>query len=171
MNKVVVFLVLGIFFSVIGIYIFQNFTPLDTEKIQEIVVAEEIEDGDWESLNSKIQELARRGVITEYLSSSAYLGLLSLLSAVFSFFTLLHLLVDKLFFKNFYETPSLFNAVRRGIFLDIAILLVIYMHIVRLELYMIILAPVTVFVAELVFTSYFKTHKKQEVKTASDRTL
>ena len=42
-----------------------------------------------------------------------------LILTVTSFFTFLHLLVDKLFFRKFYENPRIFLAIRRGVLLGI----------------------------------------------------
>lgn len=41
------------------------------------------------------------------------------LALVASIFTVFHLIIDKLFFRKFYEEPKIFVAVRRGILLGI----------------------------------------------------
>lgn len=86
---------------------------------------------DWERLDQRLEDrdiktqdetvdfvvdYYRRGLLSEYINKGnvGIMGL-SLFLIVFGGFSLLHLILDKLFFKKFYQEPEVVTAMRRGI--------------------------------------------------------
>lgn len=166
MRKGLIFLVIGIFFVGVSVYIFQTFSPFDPVALNELIHAKEISPGDWETLNAELSLLITNGAIMSYLSSNALLGGFTVLAAIFCFFNVLHLGIDKLFFKNFYEAPSLFDALRRGILFIIGVGAVIYMKLVLIDMYVIVLVPVILIIGEVIFNAYLKpVIKRKTVRT------
>jgi ABC-type glycerol-3-phosphate transport system permease component len=156
MKNAAVLLISGIFFAIVAIYIMQTSSPFDSQAIQELIVAQQIKPGDWEALNLGLMEVAAKGFLLNYLNSNAYLGIAMLAAAVIGFFGAFHMAIDKFFFKNFYEKPSLFNALRRGVLLALSLLLVLYMKLQLIEVIVIILVPVVVLIVELIFSQYIR---------------
>lgn len=167
MRKVLIFLVIGIFFAGVSVYIFQTFSPFDPVALNELIHAKEISPGDWETLNAELSVLITNGAIMSYLSSNALLGGFTILAALFCFFNVLHLGIDKLFFKNFYEPPALFDALRRGALFVIGVAAVVYMKLVLIDPYVVILVPVILIIGEIIFGVYLKPF----IKRKTDRTL
>jgi hypothetical protein len=90
---------------------------------------------DWSRLDGRLQERRiesqvetkefvvdyyRRGLLTEYIDMQNA-GLLggAMFLTVFGATSLLHLIIDKLFFKKFYQEPEVVTALRRGLILAV----------------------------------------------------
>lgn len=74
------------------------------------------------------EELRGTGLVYNILNKDNFYGMLIMFSLfVLSTFASLHLFIDKIFFKRFYEQPNLIIALRRGVmlgmFLDLLILM------------------------------------------------
>ena len=141
MRRVALYLFLGIIFSVLSFYLIQELSPFDTQKLEEIV---------------EIQNIIDRGLVFSYLSENAYIIGGSILASIFFIFISIHLFIDKLFFKNFYENASSFDAIRRGFLLILAIVFLIFSKLSKAENYVLILIVLLPFLLEFVYVFYFK---------------
>lgn len=108
-------LFVSIFFLGITYYFFVEVSPFDEAKIEEIVVANELKPGDEEALFFELDFIIERGLVMEYLSSNAYVGLASLATFFTLIFFALNLIIDKLFFKTLIDPPDYSLALRRSL--------------------------------------------------------
>lgn len=130
--------------------------------VQQLIVDKDIGPDDGKLLNEEIRSLIDRGLIINYLSSNAYLLAISLLASVMCFFVCIHLFIDKLFFKNFYENASIFIAMRRGLLLCISIGAIVLFNLYRVESYVLFLVPIAAVTIEGVFMFNSKNKQKKE---------
>lgn len=145
---------MGIVLLVFARYFAYTLSPFDLEAIQEISDARKIAPGDWKELDSEISNLVERGLILEYLSENAYVGTSLFLSGVFFIFTALHLFIDKLFFKFFYEKASITLAFRRAFILCIGIFFIFYFRLKSMPSEYLLLIPVMCILLEYALSKY-----------------
>jgi|SRR5690606_23158868 len=162
MRRVVIYLIIGIFFGLIAYFLIHELSPFKMELLHELVESEGIAKGDFASLNSEIQNLIDRGLILSFLSENAYIVGFCILASIFFIFTAIHLVIDKVFFKNFYENPSHFDALRRGFLLVLSLALAVFAKLSRAEVYIILLIFIVAILGEVVFVMYFKDRKRTE---------
>lgn len=160
MKRVVILLALGVFLLFLARYFFVNFSPFNLNQIQHLIEANNIKPGEWDVLNSTIQILIDKNQIIEYLSNNALIASAVFISGILCIFIGLHLIIDKFFFKNFYEKASIFDAVRRGILFCVAISLTVYLKLYGLDLQTILLIDLLLIVVEILFFHYIKPHIK-----------
>ncbi|MEO6728318.1 MAG: hypothetical protein ABIM99_00185 [Candidatus Dojkabacteria bacterium] len=164
MKQFVVFLVIGIFFGLFSKYILSSpdISPLNLEMVQQLITDKSIGPDDSKKLDEAIHEVIDRGLIINYLSTNAYLLAFSLLATVLCFFVCIHLFVDKLFFKNFYEGASIFIAIRRGLLLCLSIGAIVFFKLYKVETYVLFLVPVAALTIEGVFMFNSKARQAKE---------
>ena len=160
MKRVVILLALGIFLLFVARYFFINFSPFNLVQLQHLIEANNIKPGEWDSLDGTIQVLIEKNQILNYLSNNALITFTIFIGGILSIFIGLHLVIDKFFFKNFYEKASLFDAVRRGILFCLAISLTIYLKLYGFDLQTVLLVDVLIVVLEIIFFYYIKPHLK-----------
>ncbi|MEP7103941.1 MAG: hypothetical protein ABI721_04515 [Candidatus Dojkabacteria bacterium] len=170
MRHFFVFFIVGVFFAFIARYMIvsPDISPLNLDMVQKLIEEKNIGVDDSKQLNAEIQSLIDRGLILSYLSPNAYLLAVSILASIFCFFSSIHLFVDKLFFKNFYEKASLFNATRRGLLLCISIGAVVYLRLYRVEDYVLILVPIAAVAIEAIFFFNSKSRIKKMEEVPED---
>ncbi|GAB4284330.1 MAG: hypothetical protein Kow0081_1400 [Candidatus Dojkabacteria bacterium] len=127
LRLVTIFFFIGVFLSGITLFFFHDISPFRKDKLEELILVREIEDKDFDTLNAEIKNLISQGLIVDYLSPNAYVGFFLVLSSVFMFALSIHLAVDKLFFRKFFEKPSLIVAIRRSFLLTSALAILIYL--------------------------------------------
>lgn len=116
MKKMFIFVGLTIFFLIFSVYVINNYSPLNLDRLQNDADSKGLQRGDREKFDQIVDELISSQLIFSYLTEIAYIAFLLLLAGIWSFFVFLHLLIDKLFFKLFYEEPSYAIAYRRGFY-------------------------------------------------------
>lgn len=171
MKNVLVFAILGGFFSLVLFYIFKEFSPFELSKLEELIKINSLAPGEWDKLNQLLKEQFDKGLIFQYLSSTAYFAFGIALAAIFSFFAAIHLFIDKLFFRSFYEKPSLFDAIRRAGLFVFAIGLMLFMKLSLLDNLYILLVPVATLVIEIILVSHIKPFVKGKIKTQPQENL
>lgn len=164
MRRVLIYLVFGITFISIGLFLAGELSPFDTSKIEELIISENIVSGDLETLNSKLSEIEERGLLLNFFSENAYIVGGIILLGIFMLFAGIHLVIDKIFFKNFYEKPSHFDALRRAFLLIISITSLAYSKITNADEILFVLSILTPIMFEIVFKLYFKKDNQIEVK-------
>ncbi len=170
MRQFIVFLVVGIFFGIFSRYILTSpdISPLNLEMVQQLITDKGIGPDDSKQLDVEIQNLIDKGIIINYLSTNAYLMAFSILATIFCFFVCIHLFVDKLFFKNFYENASLYVAIRRGFLLCLSLGAIVFFRLYRVETYVLFLVPLAAFTIEGVFIFSFKSRHRKEEEAPED---
>lgn len=160
MKRVTIFFSSGVFFFLIARYIFENLSPFKLDLLQEQVVLNNIQPQDWDAFNKLIADLIYNKQILNYLSYNAYFGSILFLIGLFCFFTSIHLVVDKIFFKDFFVKASLFDAVRRSLIFTFAIFISIYSNLYGLSTEIIVLINILLILSEIIFAYYFKQNLK-----------
>jgi len=151
MKSVFIFLTIGVFFSLLSAFIVQNFSPFDSQKVEELIKSSNIQSDSADQLDSALRDLVSNGLILDYLSSNAYLSLFTIAAGLISFLTSIHLFLDKVFFKSLWDSPSIFNAVRRASLLVISLVIATYLRFLKVESLTIFLVPATAIFAEIIF--------------------
>lgn len=94
--------------------------PLDQDKVEELIALRGYTNRN--EVYREIASLVGQGIIWDYLSFGSLLPVVLLgLASVGSLFISLHLLIDKLFFKEFYRPPNLAIAIRRAVLVTVAL--------------------------------------------------
>ena len=130
MRRVIIALFLSFLFIGIGIYISSNTSPFNLESVKSIAQTDNLLTD--QAFSQKFGDYISNGFIWDLLDVKQFnswvlvwsLGAISL----FSFF---HLLIDKLFFRKFYEEPSIFDAIRRGFLIVIIFVGAIYLKLIN----------------------------------------
>lgn len=155
----------GVTLSVIALFYIRSHSPFDIDKLQTYAVENEIAEDDNESLLFLIRDLKEEGRITEYLSTSAYAGFGIVVAALMFFFSCIHLAIDKLFFKEFYENPSVYLAVRRTIFFGLTCFGIIYFIIINASFIEVSSILLLAGGLEALFNMNFDKHLRSYIKT------
>lgn len=163
-RKVAILFVIGLFAFGLSFYIVKNLSPLDFEKLQEIANEKQIDEDDEKSLNNEIHLIIERGFIFQYLTPSAYAALFLFMTSIFFLFSSLHMLIDKLFFKKFYEYPSNFMAFRRAFLLAITLGTILFMNLYGFDLPTIGISILLAFLMEVMFLLFWKRSPMKESK-------
>lgn len=114
-------------------YFFDELSPINQDVLERIVIQEEIEIGDEGILYNVIEELIASGRWPIIVNSNIYTVLTIIFISLSCFFIAVHISVDKLFFKKFYETPNYHQAIRRGIIITLFTLSVITWRLLSLS--------------------------------------
>ncbi len=125
-KRITIFFILGIFFGVFAFYFTNQFSPFNVSKIQDY--ADEHEIPDEEVLTNELKTLIDEGEILDYLSSNAYIAFVMTLLSFFFLLSAIHLTIDKLFFKKFYEPASMFDALRRSLIVVVVLGILVYLN-------------------------------------------
>lgn len=168
MRRTIIWLILGIMILAFTRVFIANISPFKEGTLNELVQSKEIGPEQWEALNAELETAIERGLIFEYLSTNAYIGGFLFSLSIFCLFTSLHLFIDKLFFKNFYEKASLFDANRRALFFVLALIGMLYLLLYDAEIYVVLSAPLLSLIVEILFTKYAKEVFVQKVKRINE---
>ena len=175
MRKAVIYIILGIFFIVVAVYIIKTESPFKVDMIQDLATQQEIPRNDYDQVSKLIQSLIDRGIIFEYLSVNTYIVAALLLFGIFCLFTTMHLIVDKFFFKKFYENPTEFDAIRRALLFSLTIGLMVFFNLYRIEVYVVLSVPLFFLIFELLTGRYFKKiyekFKEKFVKSTTSKEI
>lgn len=156
LRNLTVLIILSIAFFAITYFFVSNNSPFNLEKIQEFAVEQEVDEEDFITLESLIHDLVEEGKITRYFSNNAFVGGVIFALAVSMLFGATHFFIDKLFFREFYDNASLFDAVRRGVFFGFGLIILLYLKLKGSELLEIIISAVVIIMIEVLFTKFLK---------------
>lgn len=128
MRKSLISLLIAIFFSVLLVFVSYSYSPFEDSGIQNIIQRYGITEAtEFREVISRSVDL---GVVWELLNFRVVIAWsVALAGLVISFVVFLHLTIDKLFFKQFFEQPSLSVALRRGVLVFIIIYMLLSLHI------------------------------------------
>lgn len=164
LRKATISIIIGVLFGIFA-YVFMTTNPnLNMAKLRELIETQVIEEDDFARLNEEIERLHDSGLLLNYLSPNFYVGTMLVLCSIFSIFFGIHIIFDKLFFKKFFEKPDIFDAVRRGILLCIAIALAIYFKLLNIQIEIILALPIIMVLIEYTFLKYFKNEFVRSIK-------
>lgn len=143
----------------------------NNDKLMELVDSGEIEPGQEDRLNSEIQQLIDRGLIIPYLSPNFFLIDTLILGGLLCFIFAVHLIIDKLFFKEFYQNPSIKLALRRAVIITLVLFALRILRLYRVE-FQIILIPLFIgVIAEFLFVNLFERQETKDEPEAQIRSI
>lgn len=139
-----------------------NVSPFKVDELQALINENQIGENDYEIFDNKINELIANGQIELYLESSSIIILLSTTALGFALiFFGIHTIVDKLFFKKFFERANFQVGIRRALLFTGIIIAAIILRFYRVEWNMVILLIPLFIVFELIIV-YFSSDKVDE---------
>lgn len=147
-----------------------NVSPFKVNELQALINENQIGENDYEIFDNKINELIANGQIELYLETSSVIILLITVALGFALiFFGIHTIVDKLFFKKFFEHANFQVGIRRSLLFTGVIIAAIILRFYRVEWNMVILLIPLFIVVELIIV-YFSADKSEEKQGAIDRT-
>lgn len=161
-RRIIFLCLIGFFTGAFALNIITTLSPFNIEKIEELIEDEEIAENDEDKLNEEIEKLIDDGFIFEYLSTNAYSAGVLLLVSFFTFLSAIHLSVDKLFFKKFYEEPAYGNAFRHAGFFVLWIGTVFTMNLYGFDAIAILLATIGFVLLEVFYKVFFVKKNTEE---------
>ncbi len=172
MKQVILTAATTIFFIFLFWTTTQTLTPWNLEEVEKAKIQFSLETS--EQFEEFVDDSIHLGLITQLLNmNNIVIWLVLLGAAVLSGFMSVHLFVDKLFFKRFFEQPDLWLAARRGVIMYLALVaLVILRLIAALFWYNALSVVLLAFLIELGITSFLKNRndvKPNEPAAPRDR--
>ena len=161
MRKIIVTLFLSLLLIGVGIYISVNMSPFKTDVVLQRAQTDNILTTEYFVAN--INNYITNGFIWDILDFQNFLSWLVVWSlGVIFLFSFFHLLIDKLFFRKFYEEPSLYNALRRGVFLNAILIGIIFLKLINGFFWYNILSIIVLFIClEIFILNIFKKKKPE----------
>ena len=158
-----IFLSLGVLLSILAFYFIVNSSPIPEETLQTIIQEEQIGEDEEIVLWNHLEEKAKEGLIFEYLANEVYIVFGLIAGALFFYLSSIHLVVDKLGFKKYYESANTFAAIRRSSLIIAALILFMYLYLLRTEPYIYVTAPLLLFVLEISYSLMTQRKSKPEL--------
>jgi Ca2+/Na+ antiporter len=140
----------------------KTLTPWNLEEVEKAKIQFSLETA--EQFDAFVEDSIQLGLITQLLNLNNIVIWLALLGAgVISGFMSVHLFIDKMFFKRFFEPPDLWLAARRGVIIYLAMVaLVILRLIAALFWYNALSVVLLAFLIELGITSFLKNRNADQ---------
>ncbi|MFQ5492962.1 MAG: hypothetical protein ACE5DX_02260 [Candidatus Dojkabacteria bacterium] len=156
MRNTILIVVTTFFFTALFLHVFNNVSPWNTDAVQLAIERYGLETQD--NFTEFVDQAMEFGLIWSLIDIKNLLLLLALLGgAVVSGFAVLHLIIDKLFVKKFYEKPNVSVAFRRGVLVYLVIVSLILLRLIAGLFWYNALAVLILAVSiEYAFVNYFK---------------
>jgi Na+(H+)/acetate symporter ActP len=169
MKFVVIFALLALSGVFLFIYTINSCDLLDWQALDEVLANKEIIT--QEETKDLVIDYYRRGLLPQYLKKENVIQLmLAVFMIVFGIVGCVHLLIDKLLFRKFYEEPGVWAALRRAILWAILPAGIFYLAIYNLlEFSLIVLFVLILICLEIVLSTIVPSKKKIKAKTKSEK--
>lgn len=162
MKYTVIFLILTIFFSQVTLFLFQNQSPWNKDKLNADLEDRQIETN--EQTIEYIRENLELGIVLDYVNLQNLVTLfIFLVTTIACMFACAHTFIDKLFFKKFYQEPDWRPALRRGIVVSLCIISLVTLRLIAGLTYFIAIPLIALFV----IIEYLMTQKNRVVQEES----
>lgn len=156
MRRGLLSLLIAIFFGTLLLFISTNYTPFDKDGLMNIIQRYGITE------ENELLEVIRRsielGIAWEFLDIRILISWIFIIAGfVISLFTSIHLFIDKLFFRKFFESPNIRPAIRRGVMFYFLFFAIVGLRLMgALEWYTILITGVLLATVEVVFVTATK---------------
>lgn len=155
MRRIGIAFVISLFLLGVTGYLAVTLNPLSETAINTLVQTEGIKS--QAELSTHLQVLIQKGVIWDYLNWKNILILIVVgIGAVTTTIAWTHMVFHKLFWAKFYEQPAIVIAVRRGIFVSLAIVGILITKLWAFDLYVYGLWIAFLVIVELVIWKVFQ---------------
>ncbi len=120
-RKIMLVIIIGLVFLLFGAFLSYTSSPFKEDVINDVIIKNQITEDTVNLLEDYIQDQITKGLIFDIVSRNFYLvwGLIGV--GVVFIIAGVHMFIDKLFFKKFYEPPYIIPAFRRAILFVIAV--------------------------------------------------
>jgi hypothetical protein len=141
--------------------------PLLEAKVDELVDLNGFTKAD--EVYPQISSLVAQGVIKDYVSPQRVAIVIAVaIAGITSLFMAIHTFIDKLFFKEFYRQANIWIAIRRGIFLAIALGAAIVFHFLGMAWLPALLPVPLVFIIDMLIMAIIRARKEKKLHIVSD---
>ena len=122
MKKIFIALIISIFISILFLYLANSLSPWNREVLNSYIDKYSITSGF--EFNEFVSNSISSGIIFDYLDLKNILIIALFITVAFtSILSTIHLIIDKLFFKKFYEQPNHTLAIRRSFWIPFGLIL------------------------------------------------
>jgi len=155
MKRVLIALLISIFFILLLTFISYTYSPFDQTGLENIINRYGItEENEFRQVVSRSVEL---GIAWEFIHVPNLIAwLVALAGACISLFASIHMFVDKLFTKKFFEPPELIPAIRRGILVFFVIFILIILQLLGALVWYTVAISILLLVSLEIGVVYFK---------------
>lgn len=161
MRKYIILTVLAIFLVGSAWLLLNTLSPFDEDKLQLLIAIEEIDTK--ADLVATIQDLSKKGLLIDYLNlSHVFLIGGLILVAIGIIFTLAHLLIDRFWWSKFYQQPSLTNAIRRAVLVDMGIISIVFYRLYAAPWHLAYLTLLLLIIVETLITKFLEKPKEDK---------
>lgn len=156
MKKVVISTVVFVFSLILLLYLYQSISPWNTDLINDYIEKFSIDTG--REFEEFIDDSIKAGIIFDYLDIKNVLILhIFTFLTITSFISTIHMFVDKLFFKKFFEEPDVSVAIRRSIWVSIILFMFNFIRVFGvLSIFYIVIVLIVIIIIILVELSFAK---------------
>lgn len=166
MKTVVIAFTTALFFTVLFLYVSTTLSPWNMEAVNQTILQNDLKTS--HEFTTLIEEIIDLGLLWQVIDLRNLLTWFFLFGfAIVSIFSSLHMLFDKLFFKRWFEKPTITNAIRRGLLFYLLILAILLLRLLAgLYWYNVIGVIALVIVIELVIQN-IQSHKNTSSSSIS----
>lgn len=151
----------SIFFLILFVYLTNSISPWNQTAVSEAIDVYDINSG--ENFTVFIDEVLELGLIWELISIKNLVIWISVLGGAFvSMFISIHMIIDKLFFRKFFEEPDFWMAFRRGFLIYLAFSSLLILRLIAGLVWYNALAVVILGAAIEMGFVYYHSHKKEK---------
>lgn len=171
MKKALIVLVVSAFLLGLIVYIGFNFSPYDNTKLTDIATA--VGFSDPSILTDNVDDMVAYGLVFSLIDVKVF-AVMVILSFAFVVTLVggIHMLVDKLFYKKFYEEPRIWPAVRRGVIIYLVIFGIMFFRLVGgLMLQNAALIILLGVILELLLSKFFPGNKSAPLDNSNENIM
>lgn len=156
MRRVFIFFMLSIVFFGLFSFMISNLEFMDVTKLDSF--QDEFHIQNQEDFDIVFEQIKDKGLALNYINLNNFFALIIILICLcFSTLCAIHLVVDKMFFKTFYQQPDLLPALRRGFLLSFGFCSIILLRVLAvLNIWLVISILIIIVLVEYMFMWYHK---------------
>lgn len=159
MRKYLILTALIIFWSGMSLVFVSSLNPLDTGQIDLLIQSEDIDSK--AELSDNIQELVDDGLILEYINvRNVLLVFIAVIQVILFSTALIHMVIERLLVRKFYEGVSLLTALRRGSLIATIFGGLFWLKLIATEWYVQVAYALFLLILELIITIMMMRWKK-----------
>lgn len=165
MKYIIISTIIAIFASALFIYLLNTISPFNDAVIENYIDKFSIDNGS--EFNQFIDESIKAGVILDYLDLKNVMILhVILFISLTSTLATIHMVIDKIFFKKFFESPDWTSSVRRSAIIPAVLFLINFFRVLGafglFYIFIILLIVIILVLIEISFSNRMSSKKHLE---------
>lgn len=170
MRKYLIFLVVSLFLAAMTVYLVSVTNPLEETAQRLLITSQKVTDDP--AFIEALQQLKSQGLLIQYLNWRSILPVfITAAGAGVSLFIFVHMILDKLFWKKFYEQPSVLIALRRGVMLLLAFVFYLFCQLYAVDIGIFGLGALFLLLIEIIVYRVFNARDGEGEETNSEISL